>query len=230
VISHILAIGIIQCIRCALGIAFGGFLVYRVWNIPAERLSRMERWDPMVFLVVGIVSLALAVLRGLQGGFTVRAVRNSRLPRGGRRRTVQGPPVLWATLLGLSLAGIIVLWTAISAGWKPPLPDREALSPARLLLAQALQVVAGAHLALLLAWGAAAAVFLGLLIFRLQGRGLRRFGMAMAVVDLVDLTLFPLTTAAGTYGLIKLGHPEAVDFFEGIYSEKRPAIGDPPFA
>ncbi len=54
------------------------------------------------------------------------------------------------------------------------------------------------------------------------GRAARKLGIVMGIVDLVDLTAFPFTTACGTYAILVYRHPESRDFFEGTYS-KAPA-------
>lgn len=51
------------------------------------------------------------------------------------------------------------------------------------------------------------------------GRAVRRLGIIMGVVDLIDLTLFPITTACGTYALLIYRHPESKDYFEGVFSK-----------
>ena len=50
------------------------------------------------------------------------------------------------------------------------------------------------------------------------GRFVRRLGIAVALIDVIDLTGFPVTTGCGTYGLLVYRHPEALDFFEGVFS------------
>jgi len=60
-------------------------------------------------------------------------------------------------------------------------------------------------------------------LLRFERRRLRRLGIVLAVVDLIDLTGFPFTTAAGTYGLLVCRHPDTVDFFEG--RTRRPSVG-----
>jgi hypothetical protein len=49
-------------------------------------------------------------------------------------------------------------------------------------------------------------------------RFVRRFGLAIAVVDLVDLTLFPLTTACGLYGWLVFRHSDTRDLLEGKFA------------
>ncbi len=51
------------------------------------------------------------------------------------------------------------------------------------------------------------------------GRTVRKLGIIMGVVDLIDLTLFPITTACGTYALLIYRHPESRDYFEGVFSK-----------
>jgi len=41
--------------------------------------------------------------------------------------------------------------------------------------------------------------------------------VALAIIDLINLTLFPVTTACGTYGLLVYRHPDSLDFFEGTF-------------
>jgi hypothetical protein len=41
----------------------------------------------------------------------------------------------------------------------------------------------------------------------------RRGGLALAAFDIANLTLFPLSTALGLYGLVVFRHPEAVEWF-----------------
>lgn len=60
---------------------------------------------------------------------------------------------------------------------------------------------------------------------RRSGRGpsrgfsvVRKVGLAIAVVDLVDLTFFPVTTACGLYGWLVLRHPDTRDLIEGRFS------------
>jgi hypothetical protein len=50
----------------------------------------------------------------------------------------------------------------------------------------------------------------------LQGRRLRP--RARRGGGLISLWVFPLSTACGTYGLLVYRHPEALDFFEGVFS------------
>jgi hypothetical protein len=42
----------------------------------------------------------------------------------------------------------------------------------------------------------------------------RRLGLALAVIDLANLVLFPLSTALGLYGLVVYRHPDVRDWFE----------------
>jgi len=42
----------------------------------------------------------------------------------------------------------------------------------------------------------------------------RRLGFALAAIDLVNLILFPLSTALGLYGLVVYRHPDVRDWFE----------------
>jgi len=42
----------------------------------------------------------------------------------------------------------------------------------------------------------------------------RRLGLALAAIDLVNLLLFPLSTALGLYGLVVYRHPDVRDWFE----------------
>jgi hypothetical protein len=137
-VSHILALGVIQAVRCILGLALGAFLLWRSFHIPVERMVRLETGDQLAFLIGGVGSIVLALARGLQGGLTLRMVLASR---------GHG-----------SLPGIGT------------------------------------------------------------GRAARRLGIVLAIVDLISLWVFPLSTACGTYGLLVYRHPEALDFFEGIFS------------
>jgi hypothetical protein len=57
--------------------------------------------------------------------------------------------------------------------------------------------------------------------FLVQGAGAlltrpwaRRLGFALAAIDLVNLILFPLSTALGLYGLVVYRHPDVRDWFE----------------
>lgn len=43
----------------------------------------------------------------------------------------------------------------------------------------------------------------------------RRFGLALAMFDLVNLALFPVSTALGLYGLVVYRHPDTLDHFAG---------------
>ena len=46
----------------------------------------------------------------------------------------------------------------------------------------------------------------------------RWVGLALAALDLIDLTFFPITTACGLYGVLVYRDPATVDFFEARYS------------
>jgi hypothetical protein len=59
---------------------------------------------------------------------------------------------------------------------------------------------------------------------RKWGGFLRRLGLALAVVDLVDLTAFPITTGCGAYGFLIYRHPDIRDFFEGVFSGSKKPI------
>jgi hypothetical protein len=148
VVSHIFVLGLIQALRALLGGAAGAFLIYRSFVIPAEWQVQLEPGDRGAFLAVGIVFLALAALRGMQGWLVLSMVAAS------RRR--DGDPN------------------------------------------------------------------------RLSGRRTRRMGLALAILDLIDITLFPVTTACGTYGLLVYRHPDSLDFFEGAFGSGPPAVGSPP--
>jgi hypothetical protein len=216
-ISHILALGSIQSVRCLLGLAFGCFLVFRSWNIPLERRSRLEEGDGTFFLCLGIASLALAVLRGVQGIETVRAVRRARRAWTRRRQDRGGRKIIAAGITLWALAAIAVGLVWLYSFWYAP--------RARETLPFWLQWGISARLALLLGWLTGTAILLALRLFRIEGRRLRRLGIFMAVIDLVDLTGFPFTTAAGTYGLLVCRHADTIDFFEGTFSA--PAASTP---
>ena len=51
----------------------------------------------------------------------------------------------------------------------------------------------------------------------------RRVGLGLSILDLVDLTVFPLTTACGLYGLLVYRHADTIDFYGGRYLERTPA-------
>ena len=51
----------------------------------------------------------------------------------------------------------------------------------------------------------------------------RRVGLGLSIVDLVDLTAFPVTTACGLYGLFVYRHADTIDFYSRRYFEKTPA-------
>jgi hypothetical protein len=57
------------------------------------------------------------------------------------------------------------------------------------------------------------------------GRLARRLGVLLWVTDLLDIFGFPLTTALGTYGILVYRNPEALDFFEGVFSAQEASIG-----
>lgn len=42
----------------------------------------------------------------------------------------------------------------------------------------------------------------------------KQVGVALAILDLLDLTFFPVTTACGLYGLVIFRHPDTIDFYE----------------
>ena len=97
-LSHLLALAAVQAVRCAIGLALGAFLVFRSFRLPYERLSRLEPGDRAVFLVAGIAFMVLALLRGLQAGWTLLAVHSHRRAgvgtepaggSGGRRRALR---------------------------------------------------------------------------------------------------------------------------------------------
>ncbi len=46
----------------------------------------------------------------------------------------------------------------------------------------------------------------------------RFLGLALAALDLIDLTFFPITTACGLYGVLVYRDPATIDFFEARYS------------
>ena len=46
----------------------------------------------------------------------------------------------------------------------------------------------------------------------------RRLGLGLSVLDLIDLTFFPVTTACGLYGLLVYRSPDSIEFFEGKFS------------
>ncbi len=46
----------------------------------------------------------------------------------------------------------------------------------------------------------------------------RRLGLGLSILDLVNIVLFPLSTACGVYGLIVCRHPDTIDFYEGRFS------------
>ena len=144
---HIIVLATINAFRAACGLAFGLILVRfsDETSYPAGRLLDLEtarpRFEPAdftAFLVVGIVILTIAVLRGFQGLTTFVEMRRAR--RGGERRRGR----------------------------------MSVLS--------------------------------------------RRLGFGLSVLDLVDVTLFPITTACGLYGLLVYRHPDTVDFYEGRFS------------
>lgn len=47
----------------------------------------------------------------------------------------------------------------------------------------------------------------------------RRLGLALAIVDIVNLVFFPISTALGLYGLTVYRHPSTVDYLESRRGE-----------
>ena len=139
-IAHLRALSVIQSIRCVVGLGIGVFLIWRSYNFPSERLLRLEPWDRTFFLVAGLVFVSLAVLRGIQGVWTLISIRRSR------------------------------------RGRSPGSLKSRAM--------------------------------------------LRRLGIILAIVDVIDLVGFPLTTGCGTYGILIYRHPDVRDLFEGVFSNR----------
>lgn len=203
-VSHIFTLGVIQSARCVLGLGLAYFLIYRSWFIPLAWQSRLEPGDRAAFLYLGVALALLAFLRGMQGAFTLRAVRRWR--RENRTPVARGRPLnrifltvwalLWVGAGGTALYGIVRLSWILNA------PFRE-----RLLLYEAMA-----------AWGLLSLVLAAYLFVKFRGRTIRRFGLALAVVDLVNLAGFPINFPCGVYGLLVNRHPDTRDFFEMAFS------------
>jgi hypothetical protein len=205
-IAHLRALSLIQLIRFAVGLGLGVFLIWRSGNIPYERTSRLEPYDQTLFLAAGSVFAALALLRGIQGFATlfVLRVRKPRLPALIISRATWASPTI-------ALIGILshFLLNVLQKG-------REAIAE---FLAQWMLVLG------LLAALSIASVVIAFAKRFLRGHRmiLRNLGMAVAVLDLIDLTAFPVTTGCGAYGLLIYRHPDIRDFFEGVFSGRSEA-------
>jgi len=210
-ISHLFTLGVIQSVRCVLGLGLATFLIYRSWFIPLAWQSRLEPGDRAAFLYMGVALALLAFLRGMQGALTLRAVRRWR--RENRTPAERGRPLGRFLLLAWALlwvgAGGTVLYGIVRLSW-----ILNASPGDRLLLYEAMAV-----------WGLLSLVMVAYLFVRFRGRTIRRFGMALAVVDLVNLAAFPINFPCGVYGLLVNRHPDTRDFFEMVFSggEKAPA-------
>ncbi len=205
-ISHIFTLGAIQSARCLLGLGLAAFLIYRSWFIPLERESSLEPGDRMVFLVAGSVMALLAFLRGLQGVFTLRMVRSAR--RRSHTKKKRTGFLRWVLIISGGTSWVLM---GLAAFFGKLLWELILLRPLPPWASMVLMEAKGIWILLTL-------IALAAIIIRLRGKRLRRFGMTMAVVDLINLTGFPLTTACGTYGFLIHRHPDSKDFFEGVFS------------
>ena len=142
-ISHLYCLSIVHAVRGLAGIGVAVLFLYysNPMNVPVERsdltMSRfhsLEAGDVEAFRVVGIVLVALALIR-----------------------------------LGFAVSTLMSLWRA-----------RDPLTAGKRTF-----------------------------------RFVRRYGLAVAMVDIVALTLFPVTTACGLYGWLVFRHADTRDFFEG---------------
>lgn len=60
---------------------------------------------------------------------------------------------------------------------------------------------------------------------RTAGGQLSRWvGIGLSVLDLIDLTAFPLSTACGVYGLLVYRHADTIDFYSGRYFKSTTAV------
>ena len=73
--SHIVTLTLVNLLRASAGAALGGFLIYRGFSIPFDRIAQLEPWDRPLFLALGTVWALLALARGLQAVATLAIAR-----------------------------------------------------------------------------------------------------------------------------------------------------------
>jgi len=213
-ISHLLALSAIQCCRWILGLCIGAFLILRSQAIPYDRLDRLEPGDRMFFLVLGCLFILFALLRGIQATLAIRLVFKNRrgglsepAPQGFRPFLRFALGLLWMAL-GAAILGLYLLSGPLQ-GW---------LDGSGLKRWPWFMTVLEYPMPMLIVWSGVLVVLLIRFFAPLKGRGLRRLGLALSVVDILDLTGFPFTTGCGTYGLVVYRHPDIKDAMEGIFS------------
>lgn len=202
--AHLLFLANLNFLRAAGGLALGTVLLYFSdrQRVDPFRRTRMLESDETAFLVIGIILVSVALVRGFQALHSLVELWRIHGSRGTGAIHEKDQAVIrpWSLRISLSVvtAGLFWVFRAIFALLARRGRRRREERGIR----------------------AGSTRTEGLTATRLS-RFCRRLGLGLAVFDLVDLTLFPITTACGLYGFLVHRNPDTMDFYEGKFNPGR---------